>query len=86
MDLLLEFKNVKDAVDGCSGNVNFLNNKLGRTFVVFFIMNSLKEDLDVYSLIDWKSVLSSLLSMKVTFKAIVSIYDQKSFNHLVIIL
>ncbi len=27
MDPLLEFDNLKDVVDGCSRNVNFMNNK-----------------------------------------------------------
>lgn len=35
MDILLELDNLKDIVDDCSRNVNFMNNKLGRTFVVF---------------------------------------------------
>jgi hypothetical protein len=57
-----------------------LNNKSGKTFVVFSTMNSLSKDLDACSLIDWKNVLS------ITFKAIVFIYDQKSFNNLVVTL
>jgi hypothetical protein len=77
---LLELDNLKDVMDGCSRNVDFLNNKLGRTFVVFSTTNSLSEDLDLYSFINWKSVLSSLLSMKVTFKAIVCICDRKFFK------
>ncbi len=35
VDILLELDNLKDIVDDCSRNVNFMNNKLGRTFVVF---------------------------------------------------
>lgn len=86
VDLVLEFDNLKDIVDGYLRNVDFLNNKLGRTFVVFLTMNSLREDPYIYYLIDWKNVLLSLLSMKVAFKAIVCICDQQSFNNLVITL
>jgi hypothetical protein len=85
VDLLLELDNLKDIMDGYSRNVNFLN-ILGRTFVVFLTTNSVKEDLNVYSLIDWKNVLLSLLSMKVAFKVINCIYDEESFNNLVITL
>jgi len=77
---LLEFNNFKDIVDNFSRNVDFLNNRFGRIFVIFSITNSLEKDLDIYSQIDWKIVLSSLLSMKVTFKVVVCICDQKSFN------
>jgi hypothetical protein len=35
--------------------------------------NSISKDPNVYSLIDWKNVFLNLLSMKVTFKAIVYI-------------
>lgn len=76
----LEFNNFKDIVDNFSRNVDFLNNRFGRIFVIFSITNSLEKDLDIYSQIDWKIVLSSLLSMKVTFKVVVCICDQKSFN------
>jgi hypothetical protein len=55
-------------------------------FAMFFTMNFLNEDLDIYFLIDWKSLYSSLLSMKVVFKAIICICSQKSFNNLVITL
>ncbi len=81
---LLEFDNFKDVVDKYSRNVDVLNSKFGRIFIVFLIINSLNEDPNVYSQIDWKNVLSSLLCMKVTFKAIVCICDQKSFNNLVV--
>jgi hypothetical protein len=81
---LLKLDNLKDVVDGSLRNVNFQKSKFGRIFVVFLTTNSLTEDIDVCSQIDWKSVLSSLLSMKVCFKAIVCICDQKSFNNLVI--
>jgi len=83
VDPLLELNNLKDVVEGSSRNVNFLNNKLGRTFFVFLIMNSLSEDLNVFSLTNWKSVLSSLLSMKVAFKKIIYICNHKSFNNLI---
>jgi hypothetical protein len=56
------------------------------SFPMFFTTNSLSKDLDIFSLIDWKSLLSSLFSMKVAFKAIICICDQKSFNNLVITL
>jgi hypothetical protein len=56
------------------------------SFAMFFMTNSLSKDLDIFSLIDWKSLLSSLFSMKVAFKAIICICDQKSFNNLVITL
>jgi hypothetical protein len=49
-------------------------------------MNSLSEDPNIYSQTNYKSVLSNLLSMKVAFKAIVCICNQKSFNNLVITL
>ncbi len=75
VDRLLELNNLKDVVNGCSRNVDFVNNNSRRTFVVFSNMNSLNEDLNVYFFIDWKSVLSNLLSMKVTFKVIVYICD-----------
>jgi hypothetical protein len=65
VDPLLELDNLKDVVNVYSR----------RTFVVFSTMNSLNEDLNVYFLTDWKNVLLSLLSMKVTFKAIVCICD-----------
>ncbi len=51
---------------------------------MFSTTNSLSEDLNIYFLIDWKNVLSNLLSMKVGFKIIVCICDQKSFNNLVV--
>ncbi len=47
VDRLLELSNLKDVVNGCSRNVNFVNNNSGRTFVVFSNMNSLNEDLNV---------------------------------------
>ncbi len=75
VDRLLELNNLKDVVNGCSRNVDFVNNNSWRTFVVFSNMNSLNEDLNVCFFIDWKSVLSNLLSMKVTFKVIVYICD-----------
>jgi hypothetical protein len=84
VDLLLELDNFKDVVEDCSKNVHFLNNKSRRTFVVFFIMNSLSEDPNIYSFTNYKSVLPSLLSMKVTFKTIVYICDHKLFNNLVV--
>jgi hypothetical protein len=74
VDPLLEHDNLKDAVEGSSKNVNFLNNKLGK-MLCSLTMNSLNKDLDVYFLTNWKSVFSSLLSMKVAFKAIVYICD-----------
>lgn len=46
-------------------------------------MNFLMEDPNIYSQTDWKSVFSSLLSMKVSFEALVCICNQKSFNNLV---
>jgi hypothetical protein len=84
VDPLLELNILKDVVDGSSRNVNFLNHKLTRTFFVFSTTNSLSEDLDVCFLIDWKNVLLSLLSMKVSFKKIVYICYQKYFNNLVV--
>jgi hypothetical protein len=81
VDSLLEFNSLKDDVDGSSRNVNFLNHKLRRIFVVFSTTNFLSEDLDVCFLTDWKSVLSSLLSMKVVY-----ICNQKFFNNLVVTL
>ncbi len=77
---------LKDVVDGSSRNVEFLNNKFGRIFVVFSTTNSLSKDPDIYSQTYWKNVLSSLLSMKVAFIAIICICDQKYFNNLVITL
>jgi len=84
VDPLLELDNLKDVMDGSSRNVDFLNHKSMRTFAMFSTTNYLSEDLDVYSLIDWKSVISSLLSMKVAFKAIVYICNQIFFNNLVV--
>ncbi len=52
VDPLLELNNLKDVVDGSSRNVNFLNHKSRRTFVVFLTTNSLSKDLDVYFPID----------------------------------
>jgi len=86
VDLLLEFDILKDVVESSSRNVDFLNHKLGRTFVVFLITNSLRKDLNICSLINWKNVFSSLLSMKVSFKAIVYICNQIFFNNLVVTL
>jgi hypothetical protein len=86
VDPLLKLDNLKDAMDDSSRNVDFLSNKFRRIFVIFSIMNSLTKDLDVYFQTNWKNVLSSLLSMKVAFKAIVCICDQKSFNNLVVTL
>ncbi len=83
VDLLLELNNLKDVVEGSSRNVNFLNNKSRKTFVVFLIMNSLSEDLNIFSLTNWKSVLSSLLSMKVAFKKNIYICNHKFFNNLI---
>jgi hypothetical protein len=70
----MELDNLKDLVEKISRNVNFLNHKLGKTFVLFSKMNYLNEDPDVCSLTNWKSVILSL-SMKVTFKTIVYICD-----------
>jgi hypothetical protein len=75
VDLLLELDNLKDVVNNCSRNVNFLTNNFGKTFVVFLTTNSLSEDLNVYFLTNWKNVLLSLSSMKVTFKVVVYICD-----------
>jgi hypothetical protein len=55
-------------MDSSSRNVDFLNSKFGRIFVVFFSMNSLTEDLEISFQIDWKNVFLSLLFIKVTFK------------------
>jgi hypothetical protein len=82
---LLEFDSLKDVVDG-SLNVEFLSSKSRRIFVVFSTMNSLNEDPNICSQTGWKSVLLSMLSMKVAFKAVVCICNQKSFNNLVITL
>jgi hypothetical protein len=76
VDPLLELDNLKDIVDGSSRNVNFLNHKSKRTFVVFLTTNSLNKEPNVYFPTDWKSVLSSLLSMKVGIKIIVCICNQ----------
>ncbi len=84
VDPFLEVNNLKDVVDGSSRNVDFLKSKFGKIFVVFLTTNSLTEDIDVYSQIDWKSVLSSLLSMKVCFKTHVCICNQIFFNNLII--
>jgi hypothetical protein len=73
---LLKLNNLKDTTDNSSRNVNFLNSKYGRKFVVFSIMNFLSKDPNVYFQTDWKSILSSLLSMKVTFKVVIFICDQ----------
>ncbi len=86
VDPLLEFDNLKDIVNDHSRNINFLNNKSQRTFIVFLITYSLSKDPDVSSLIDWKNVLLSLLSMKVAFKAIICICKQKYFYKLFITL
>ncbi len=56
------------------------------TFAMFSTTNFLSEDPYICSLIDQKSVLSSLLSMKVNFKAIVCVCDQILFNNLIITL
>lgn len=84
VDPLLKLDNLKDVVDNSLRNVDFLNNKSKRMFVVFLITNSLNEDPNVCSIIDWKNVLLNLLSMKVAFEAIIYICDQKSFNNLVV--
>jgi hypothetical protein len=86
VDPLLKLDSLKDSMDNSSRNVDFLSNKSRRIFVIFSIMNSLIEHPYVYFQTDWKNMLSSLLSMKVTFKAIVCICDQKSFNNLVVTL
>jgi hypothetical protein len=86
VDPLLELYNLKDVVDNSSRNVDFLNNKFGRTFIVFSTTNSLSENPNVYILTNWKYVLSNLLSMKVDFKTIICICNQKSFNNLVVTL
>jgi hypothetical protein len=71
VDPLLKFDNLKDVVDSCSRNVNFLNNKSRKTFAMFSITYSLSEDPNVCSLTNWKNIFSSLLSMKVAFKTII---------------
>jgi hypothetical protein len=86
VDPLLELYNLKDVVDNSSRNVDFLNNKFGRTFIVFSTTNSLSKNPNVYILTNWKYVLSNLLSMKVDFKTIICICNQKSFNNLVVTL
>ncbi len=50
---LLKLDNLKDAMDDSSRNVDFLNNKSRRIFVIFSIMNSLTEDPNVYFQTDW---------------------------------
>jgi hypothetical protein len=42
VDPLLEFDVLKDIVDDSSRNVDFLNHKLGKTFIVFSTTNSLR--------------------------------------------
>jgi hypothetical protein len=84
VDPLLELDSLKDVMDNSSRNVDFLNNKSRRTFVVFSTTNSLSKNPNVYILTDWKNVFSNLLSMKVAFKTIICICNQKSFNNLVI--
>ncbi len=83
---LLELNSLKDVVDNFARNVNFPSNKFGRIFAIFSTMNSLTKDLNVCSQTYWKSVFSSLLSMKVSFKAIVCICNKKSFINLVVTL
>jgi hypothetical protein len=53
---------------------------------MFSITIFLNKDANICSIIDWKSVLSSFFSMKVAFKAIIYICDQKYFNNLVVTL
>ncbi len=84
VDPLLELDNLKDIVDDSSGNIDFQNHKSRRTFLVLLTTKSLSKDPNLCFLIDWKSVLSSLLSMKVIFKTIVCICDQIFFNNLVV--
>jgi hypothetical protein len=84
VDPFLEFNGLKDVMDESSKNVDVLSSKFGRIFVVFLTMNSLSEDPNIYFQTDWKNVLLNLLSMKVAFKAIVSICNQKYFNNLVV--
>lgn len=84
VDPLLELDSLKDVVDNFSRNVNFLNSKSRRIFVVFLTINFLIEGPDICFQIDWKNVLLSLLSMKAAFKIIICICDQKLFNNLVI--
>ncbi len=50
---------------------------------MFSTTYSLSKDPNICFLIDW-NVISSLLSMKVAFKTIVCICDQKSFSNLVV--
>jgi hypothetical protein len=45
--LYLELDGLKDVVDNSVRNVNFLNNKSGRMFVVFSITNSLSENSNI---------------------------------------
>jgi hypothetical protein len=82
----LEFDSLKDIVDEFSRNVNVQSNKSRRIFVVSVTMNSLSEDPNIYFQTNWKNILLNLLSMKVAFKTIVCICDQKSFNNLIITL
>jgi hypothetical protein len=56
VDPLLEFDSLKDVVDNSSRNVDFLNNKSGRTFVVFSTTSSLSKNPNVCILTDWKNV------------------------------
>ncbi len=75
VDILFELNNIKDVMHSCSRNVNILNNKSGRTFVVFFTTNSLSDDPNIYFFANKKSFFLNFLSMKVTFKVIVYICD-----------
>jgi hypothetical protein len=76
VDPLLELDNFKDIMDDSSGNVDFQNHKSRRTFLVLLTTKSFSKDPNLCFLIDWKSVLSNLLLMKVIFKTIVYICDQ----------
>jgi hypothetical protein len=52
VDPLLEVDNHKDIMDNSLRNVDFLNNKLRRTFTMFSTMNSISEDPNVCFFID----------------------------------
>jgi hypothetical protein len=57
---------------------------MGGYLLFFQLQDPLTKDLDICFQTNWKIVLSSLLSMKAAFKAIICICDQKSFNNLVV--
>jgi len=80
---LKELDNLKVIMEGSMRNIEFLHSKPTRSVALFSTMNYLVVNPNLCSLIDWRSVISNLLALKVKIKVIIRICNSQSFNNLV---